>query len=398
MTYNIKTIGNNIDQEGLAELGTSFAIDQVPENQAEAFICRAQNFHDVEFSQHLLAIGRAGAGFNNIPVDKCAAEGIVVFNAPGGNANAVKELVLAMMIFGSRFLKPANKWLSNQLGDDKSIDLAVEKGKKAFSGKEIAGKTVGIIGLGNIGSRVANDAEKLGMNVIGYDPYIAVERAWEISSHVKRVNNLSEIFEKSDYITVHTPLTDETHHIFRAENFAKMKKGAVLLNFARDEITNKDDLLEYIENGTIHYFATDFGSEKYYHNDAIFVSPHLGGSTAEASLNCTRMAANSLKRYLLTGEIINSVNFPRVVQELTSPYRITLINKNVPNVVAHIASAVSEQAINIANIVNRGQGDFAYTLLDLDEVDEVKIAALVALFEASENIVRVRVIKNERGV
>ena len=393
MIYQIKTIGNNIDQKGLSELGDQFGIDQVTEEKAHAFLCRAQNFHTYKFSENLLAIGRAGAGFNNIPVEQCSSQGIVVFNAPGGNANAVKELVLAMMIFGSRNLKPANKWLSEQLGSDQAIDLAVEKGKKAFSGSEIAGKTIGIIGLGNIGSRVANDAEKLGMKVIGYDPYIAVERAWEISSHVKRVTQLSDIFEQADYITIHTPLTKETRGMYGAENFAKMKKGVVVLNFARDEITDKDAVLEYINNGTIQHFATDFGSEKFYHQDAIFVTPHLGGSTAEASLNCTRMAANSLKRYLMTGEIINSVNFPRVVQELNSPYRITLINKNVPNVVANIAALVSEQSINIANIVNRGQGEFAYTLLDLDESNADKIDALVDQFKANENIVRVRVIQ-----
>lgn len=393
MVYQIKTIGNNIDEEGLREFDENFAIDTVPEQEAAAFICRAQNFHGYSFSDQLLAIGRAGAGYNNIPVEECASKGIVVFNAPGGNANAVKELVLAMMIFGSRNLKPANKWLTTQKGNDHEIDLAVEKGKKAFAGREIAGKTIGIIGLGNIGSRVANDAERLGMKVLGYDPYIAVERAWEISSHVKRVTQLSEIFEKSDYITIHTPLTEETRGMYSAKNFDKMKKGVVLLNFARDEITVKDDVITYIENDTINHFATDFGSEEFYHNDHIFVSPHLGGSTAEASLNCTRMAADSIKRYLETGEIINSVNFPRVRQELTTPYRITLFNKNVPNVVAHITQAVSEENINIANIVNRAKGDYAYTLLDLDEQDQNRIASLVARFKAADNIVRVRVIK-----
>ncbi|MFC4651561.1 3-phosphoglycerate dehydrogenase family protein [Lactococcus nasutitermitis] len=393
MTFNIKTIGNNIDEEGLKEFGTDFAIDKVAENEAEGFICRAQNFHDYEFSKKLLAIGRAGAGFNNIPVERAASEGIVVFNAPGGNANAVKELVIAMMIFGSRNLKPANKWLSDQMGTDKSIDLAVEKGKKAFAGAEIAGKTIGIIGLGNIGSRVANDAESLGMKVLGYDPYIAVERAWEISSHVQRVTSLDEIFAKADYITIHTPLTDETRNMYSAVNFVKMKKGVVVLNFARDEITNKEDVLDFIENGTIRYFATDFGSEKFYHNDGIFVTPHLGGSTAEASLNCTKMVAHSLERYLKTGEIINSVNFPRVRQAMLTPYRVTLINKNVPGVVARISDAVAQENINLANIVNRSQGDFAYTLLDLDESDESKVEALVGHFKDSENIVRVRVIK-----
>lgn len=393
MTYQIKTLGNNIDQEGLQVFDDNFAIDQVSEEEANAFICRAQNLHDQDFSKNLLAIGRAGAGFNNIPVDKCASEGIVVFNAPGGNANAVKELVLAMMIFGSRNLKPANKWLTSQKGSDHDIDLAVEKGKKVFAGREIEGKTVGIIGLGNIGSRVANAAESLGMKVIGYDPYIAVERAWEISSHVQRTEDIGEIFEKADYITIHTPLTEETREMYSAKNFAKMKDHVVLMNFARDEIVNKDDILEYINNGKILHFATDFGSEKYYHNEHIFVSPHLGGSTAEASLNCTRMVAHSLERYLKTGEIINSVNFPRVIQNLSTAYRITLINKNVPNVVANITTAVSERHINIANIVNRANGDYAYTLLDLDEQDEAAIGELIAYFEANPNIVRVRLIK-----
>lgn len=393
MVYNIKTIGNNIDPLGLQAFGEGFVIDAVKEEEADAFVCRAQNFHDYQFGRNLLAIGRAGAGFNNIPVERCASEGIVVFNAPGGNANAVKEQVLCMMIFGSRNLKPANKWLTSQKGTDREIDLAVEKGKKAFAGSEIRGKTLGIIGLGNIGSRVANDAANLGMRVLGYDPYISVERAWDISHDVKRVTNLDDIFEEADYITIHTPLTEETKEMYGYENFSKMKKGVILMNFARDEITDKSAVLDYIANGTIQFFATDFGSEQFYHQDHIFVSPHLGGSTQEASLNCTRMAARSIQAYLQTGEIINSVNFPNVRQELKVPYRITLINKNVPNVVAQISVAVSDKNINISNIINRSKGDFAYTLIDLDEQNESKIQALVEHFENSENIVRVRVIK-----
>ncbi|GBG96751.1 phosphoglycerate dehydrogenase [Lactococcus termiticola] len=395
MTYQIKTIGNNIDQEGLRSFGEAFEIDKVAEEEAQAFICRTQDFHGYDWSDELLAIGRAGAGFNNIPIEDCASRGIVVFNAPGGNANAVKELVLAMMIFGSRKLKPANKWLSQQLGSDQAIDLAVEDGKKAFNGREIAGKTLGIIGLGNIGSRIANDALQLGMKVVGYDPFIAVERAWEISHRVKRVDEISEIFEAADYITIHTPLTAETRGLYSAENFKKMKEGVVLLNFARDEMVVKEDLLDYIEKGKISYFATDFGSETYYHNEKIFVSPHLGGSTEEASLNCTRMVADSISSYLKTGEIINAVNFPRVIQALRTPYRITIINKNVPNVVASISQAVSEEDINIDNIINRASGEFAYTLLDLDEQDEGKLKELVQRFEAEENIIRVRLIKKE---
>ncbi|MDR0199740.1 MAG: phosphoglycerate dehydrogenase [Streptococcaceae bacterium] len=391
MVYNIKTIGNNIDAEGLKVFDRpGFAVDQVEEPDADAFICRAQKFHGYAFSDKLLAMGRAGAGFNNIPIEECASRGIVVFNAPGGNANAVKELVIANLIFGSRNLKPANKWLTSLKGTDVEIDSAVEKGKKNYSGKEIAGKTLGIIGLGNIGTKVANDAERLGMSVLGYDPYLSIEHAWDLSSHVQRVNEISEIFEKSDYITIHTPLTDETRGMYGAENFAKLKDGAIVLNFARDEITDKDAVLAAIELGKIAYFATDFGSEKFYHNEHIFLSPHLGGSTAEASLNCTRMASESVALYLTTGQIINSVNFPRVVQEMTTPFRVTLINKNVPGVVARISAAVADRGINLSNIVNRGQEDFAYTLIDLDETDEAKVDELVAYFKDNENVVRVR--------
>lgn len=391
MVYNIKTIGNNIDAEGLKVFDRpGFAVDQVEEPDADAFICRAQKFHGYAFSDKLLAMGRAGAGFNNIPIEECASRGIVVFNAPGGNANAVKELVIANLIFGSRNLKPANKWLTSLKGTDVEIDSAVEKGKKNYSGKEIAGKTLGIIGLGNIGTKVANDAERLGMSVLGYDPYLSIEHAWDLSSHVQRVNEISEIFEKSDYITIHTPLTDETRGMYGAENFAKLKDGAIVLNFARDEITDKDAVLAAIESGKIAYFATDFGSEKFYHNEHIFLSPHLGGSTAEASLNCTRMASESVALYLTTGQIINSVNFPRVVQEMTTPFRVTLINKNVPGVVARISAAVADRGINLSNIVNRGQEDFAYTLIDLDETDEAKVDELVAYFKDNENVVRVR--------
>lgn len=395
MTYHIKTIGNNIDQIALDEIGEGFLVNQVSEAESDAFICRAQPFHDYEFSKALLAIGRAGAGFNNIPIEKCASKGIVVFNAPGGNANAVKELVLSMMIFGTRNLKPANKWLTGQKGDDNTIDGAVEHGKKAFSGSEISGKTLGVIGLGNIGSKVANDAQRLGMKVIGYDPYLSIEHAWNLSHHVKRVNDLAEIFEKADYITVHTPATDETREMLNWENLSKCKKGVILLNYARDEITDKEAVLKAIDEGIVRFFGTDFGSEKFYHHPQVFLTPHLGGSTAEASLNCTRMALDSVQTYLKTGEIINSVNFPRVLQELNTPYRVTLINKNVPNVVAQISLAVAVENINIANIVNRGQGDYAYTLLDLDEKDEGKLAALVSRFEAADNIIRVRLIENQ---
>lgn len=398
MTFHIKTIGNNIDQIALAEVEAPFVVNEVEEEQADAFICRAQPFHNYTFSKKLLAIGRAGAGFNNIPIERCAQEGIVVFNAPGGNANAVKELVLGMMIFGTRNLEQANQWLRAQTGTDEEIDQRVEEAKKVFSGSELAGKTLGVIGLGNIGSRVANDARRLGMKVLGYDPYLSIEHAWNLSHHVKRVHQLTELLQKSDYITVHMPATPETQGLLNWANLSQCKRGVILLNYARDEISNKKDILRAIDAGIVKFFATDFGSECFNNCAQVFLTPHLGGSTKEAGLNCTRMALDSIQTYLQTGEIINAVNFPRVTQELLSPYRITLINKNVPNVVAQISMAVAKENINIANIVNRGQGDYAYTLLDLDEQDEEKIKALIERFSKADNVVRVRLIKNKRGM
>lgn len=389
MVYSVKTY-NNINQIGLKELGNKFQIDGDLATNPDAYILRSENLHGQTFPDNLKAIARAGAGTNNIPIDQASAEGIVVFNTPGANANAVKEAVLAAILMSARDYISANQWTNLLKGDD--VSQQVEAGKKQFAGSEISGKTLGVIGLGAIGARIANDAYRLGMNVLGYDPYVSIETAWNISSHVQRVDDLKEIFANSDYITVHVPLTEATKDTFNAESFALMAKGTTIINFARAELVDNADLFDALETGVVKRYITDFGSQELLNKENITVFPHVGGSTEEAELNCAIMAGQTIRRFMETGEITNSVNFPNVHQALTAPYRITLINKNVPNIVAKISTAVSNLNINIDNIINRSKGDYAYTLLDLDECDGQKIDQLVADFKASENIIRVRLI------
>ncbi|MBM7643518.1 3-phosphoglycerate dehydrogenase family protein [Streptococcus loxodontisalivarius] len=390
MVFSVKTY-NNINQIGLKELGNGFQIDGDLAENPDAYIIRSQNLHDDVFPSNLKAIARAGAGTNNIPVDKASEEGIVVFNTPGANANAVKEAVIASLLLSARDYIAANTWTNTLTGDD--VPKQVEAGKKQFAGTEIAGKTLGVIGLGAIGARIANDARRLGMNVLGYDPYVSIEAAWNISSHVKRVNDLKEIFANSDFITVHVPLTPDTKGTFGAEAFGLMQKGTTIINFARAELVDNAALFDALETGVVKRYITDFGTEELLNQEGITVFPHVGGSTEEAELNCAIMAGQTIRRFMETGEIVNSVNFPNVKQPLSAPYRITLINKNVPNIVARISTAVSDLNINIDNIINRSKGDYAYTLLDLDENDKTKVDDLVAKFEENDNIVRVRVIQ-----
>lgn len=390
MVFTVKTY-NNINQIGLKELGNAFQIDGDKSDNPDAYIIRSENLHGRDLPSNLKAISRAGAGTNNIPVERATEQGIVVFNTPGANANAVKEAVLAALLLSARDYIGANSWVNTLTGED--VPKQVEAGKKDFAGTEIAGKTLGVIGLGAIGARIANDARRLGMNVLGYDPYVSIETAWNISSHVKRVQDLKEIFEQSDYITIHVPLTDTTRHTFDKAAFALMKKGTTIINFARGELVDNQALFEAIETGVIAHYVTDFGTEELLNKDHITVLPHVGGSTEEAELNCAIMAGKTIRRFMETGEIVNSINFPNVVQSLSAPYRITLINKNVPNIVAKISTEVSSHNINIDNIINKSRGDYAYTLLDLDEQDKSKVEELVDKFQADENIVRVRLIE-----
>ncbi|WP_277291482.1 3-phosphoglycerate dehydrogenase family protein [Streptococcus orisratti] len=393
MVYSVKTF-NNINQIGLKELGNNFQIDGDKSDNPDAYIIRSQNLHDVTFPTNLKAIARAGAGTNNIPIDEATAQGIVVFNTPGANANAVKEAVLASILMSARDYLAANAWVNTLSGDD--VPKQVEAGKKQFAGTEISKKTLGVIGLGAIGSRIANYAQRLGMDVYGYDPYVSIETAWNISHHVKRVDDLKDIFANCDYITVHVPLNDKTRHTFDSQAFAQMKKDTVIINFARAELVDNAALFDAIDTGVVKRYITDFGSEELLNKEKITVFPHVGGSTEEAELNCAIMAGKEIRQFMETGEITNSVNFPNMHQALDAPYRITLINKNVPNIVAKISTAVSDLGINIDNILNRSKGDYAYTILDLDEIDKSKIDALVDNFENSANIVRVRLIANTK--
>lgn len=389
MVYSVKTF-NNINQIGLKELGNQFQIDGDKADNPDAYIIRSQNLHGVDFPSNLKAIARAGAGTNNIPIDDATAAGIVVFNTPGANANAVKEAVVASILLSARDYIAANAWVNTLSGDD--VPKQVEAGKKQFAGTEIRGKKLGVIGLGAIGSRIANDARRLGMTVFGYDPYVSIEAAWNISHHVRRVKDIKEIFANCDYITIHVPLTPDTKYTFNKEAFDLMQKGTTVINFARAELVDNAALFDAIEAGVVKRYITDFGSEELLNKDKVTVFPHVGGSTEEAELNCAIMAGQEIRQFIETGEITNSVNFPNVHQVQTAPYRITLINKNVPNIVANISTAVSNLGINIDNIINRSKGDYAYTLIDLDEEDKSKIDILVAEFEASDNIVRVRLI------
>lgn len=389
MVFSVKTF-NNINKIGLKELGNAFQIDGDLAENPDAYILRSENLHDVVFPDNLKAIARAGAGTNNIPIQEATQKGIVVFNTPGANANAVKEAVLTSILLSARDYISANIWTNCLVGND--VPKQVEAGKKQFAGSEISGKTLGVIGLGAIGARIANDAYRLGMHVFGYDPYVSIETAWNISSHVKRVNDLKDIFAQCDYITIHVPLTEDTKNTFNKEAFGIMKKGTTVINFARAELVDNQALFEAIETGVVKRYITDFGTEELLNKEKVTVFPHVGGSTEEAELNCAIMAGQTIRRFMETGEITNSVNFPNVHQELTAPYRITLINKNVPNIVAKISTAVSDMNINIANIINRSKGDYAYTLLDLDECDANKIDQLVQGFKDSDNIIKVRLI------
>ena len=390
MVYTVKTY-NNINQVGLRELGNGFQIDGDQKENPDAYIIRYENLHGATFPDNLKVIARAGAGTNNIPIDVATDHGIVVFNTPGANANAVKEAVIASTLLSARDYLGANKWVNTLTGDD--VPNQVEAGNKQFAGTEIAGKTLGVIGLGAIGARIANDAVRLGMNVIGYDPYVSVETAWGLNRAIIRATEIQEIFKNSDYITIHVPLTPETKETFNREAFDLMGKDVTIINFARGELVDNKALFDAIETGVVKRYITDFGTEELLNKDKIIVLPHVGGSTEEAELNCAIMASQTIRRFLETGEIINSVNFPNVKQVLTTPFRITLVNHNVPNIVARISTRVSDAGINISNIINRSKNDHAYTLIDLDESDEEKVKALAAGFESSEHIIKVRIIK-----
>jgi D-3-phosphoglycerate dehydrogenase len=351
---------------------------------------RSASMHEMDLPRETLAIARAGAGVNNIPIDRCSEEGVVVFNTPGANANAVKELVLCGLFLASRKIVPAIDWVKATLRGDENFSKSVEKGKSAFAGPEIKGKKLGVVGLGAIGVLVANAAHSLGMEVYGYDPYLSVDAAWNLSRSVKHVTSLDEIFSDCDYITLHVPLTDSTRGLVNTINIAKMKDNVRILNFARGELVETNDIIYALSEGKVAAYVTDFGNEALLDADGAIVIPHLGASTPESEDNCAVMAVNQISDFLENGNIVNSVNFPTVSVPRTAKTRVTIIHKNIPNVISRIASAVAEQGVNIDNMTNKSKGEYAYTMLDTDtDINDDAVNAITALDE----VIRIRVIR-----
>lgn len=355
----------------------------------DAIIVRSADMHSYELEDTVIAVARAGVGVNNIPLDAYAEKGVVVFNSPGANANAVKELVISALLLASRDITGGWQWASSLKGEGENVEKLVEKGKKAFVGPEIAGKTLGVIGLGAIGILVANAANALGMNVLGYDPYISVDHAWQLSRSVQHAMSEEEVIEKADYLTLHIPLNDKTRNKFDKATIAKMKKGAVLVNFARGELCETDAVIEALENGQLRKYICDFPTEKLLGIKNAICLPHIGASTPESEDNCVRMVASQLDAYLKTGAIKNSVNYPEADPGRLVEPRLVVLHQNVPNVVSSITSLISACNINIENMLNKSRGKFAYTCLDLDQAPD---AQLIKKIEDLETVYRVRVL------
>ena len=358
-------------------------------NNPEAIMVRSASMHEMETGDKLLCVARAGAGVNNIPVEAMAEKGIVVFNTPGANANAVKELVLMGLFMASRKVTEAIDWVKTIKGEGDNVGKLVEKGKAPFGGPEIMGKTLGVVGLGAIGVKVANAAVALGMKVIGYDPYISVKAAWNIANEVKYTANLKDVFENSDYITLHVPLTPETKGMINSTSIATMKNGVRILNFARADLVDANDVVAAAAEGKIGCYVTDFPTAEVIGEKNCVAIPHLGASTPESEDNCAKMAAEQLKAYLENGDIINSVNFPNVTLDRTTDKRICIIHKNLPNIIASITAVLSADNINIDNMINKSKGESAYSIFDVTGNVSDKV---VSDIKALDNIVRVRVI------
>ena len=380
---------NPIAACGLDMLGDNYEITENT-NEAEAILVRSAGMHDMDLPKSWLAVARAGAGVNNIPLDACAEKGIVVFNTPGANANGVKELVIASLLLAARDITGGIKWCQDNK-DDENIAKSGEKAKKAFAGTEIKGKKLGIIGLGAIGVLVANAANRLGMDVYGCDPYLSVEHALNMSRDVTMVKTNEELYEMCDYLTVHVPLLDSTKGMFNKEAFDKMKDGVVLLNFSRDTLVNEDDIKVALESGKVAKYVVDFPNPTTVKLPNTTVTPHLGASTQESEDNCAKMAVSEIRDFMENGNIKNSVNYPNCDAGVCQTAgRITIAHKNVPNMLSQFTTLFSKDGVNIENMVNKSRGNFAYTILDIcsDSTDEV-----VKELEALDGVIRVRVIK-----
>ncbi len=378
---------NKIAAIGLKELGEGFVTGDSIENP-DGILVRSAAMHDMEFGSELKAIARAGAGVNNIPIDRCSKEGIVVFNTPGANANGVKELAICALLLAARDVVGGIEWAKSLAG---TADVAkqVEKGKSQFAGNEIAGKTLGVVGLGAIGGLIANVAIHLGMNVVGYDPFLSVEAAWNLNHRVKRANSYDELFEASDYITLHIPATKDTKNMICTENIAKMKDGVKLINLSRADLVCAADLKAAMETKKISAYVTDFPTEEILEIPGVVAIPHLGASTEESEDNCAVMAAREIKDYLCDGNIKNSVNFPTLSMPRTGVARICALHANVPSVITQLTAALSAEGLNIENMTNKSKGDNAYTILDCSSAPSAQAIERIA---AIEGMFKVRVI------
>ena len=384
---------NPISKVGTDRLGEGYALTEQME-EADAVLVRSAEMKEMEFSGRLLAIARAGAGVNNIPLDRCAKQGIVVFNTPGANANGVKELFLAGILLSARDIAGGVRWCREH-AEDPDIAKAAEKAKKQFAGTEIRGKKLGVIGLGAIGSEVANMATALGMEVYGYDPYISVNAAWNLNRDVRHITKPDSIYAECDYITIHVPATPDTKGMIGAKEIGEMKEGAVLLNFSRDSLCNEEAVEQALLSGKLRHYVTDFPNPRSVHMKNAIVIPHLGASTEESEENCACMAADELRDYLENGNIKNSVNYPNCDMGVChAEARIAVLHQNIPNMLGQITAALAGQGANIADLMNKVRGEYAYALIDLnsDPTEETveKIAAI-------SGVLKVRVIKAAEG-
>ena len=385
MTRKIQTL-NAISKKGLARLPEGYAVAN-DMAEPDAILVRSQVMHDLPIPASVQCIGRAGAGTNNIPVKAMSEKGVVVFNAPGANANAVKELVIAGMLMGTRNLFPALKFVSGLVGDDESLQKQVEAGKKHFVGHELRGSTLGIIGLGAIGSLLAESAIQLGMNVVGYDPEITVDAAWRLPAQVRKAVSVDDLVKRADFVSLHVPLLPSTKDLINAERIKLMKKGVILLNFSREGIVNESATLDALNEGRVHAYVCDFPSNLLRSHARFVALPHLGASTEEAEENCAMMVAEQVADYLENGNITNSVNFPNIAMPRESGYRLAIANANVPNMLGQISTALASAGLNIQNMVNKSRGDFAFTLVD---VESAVSQAVIDQLKAINDVLRVR--------
>lgn len=377
--YQIQTL-NQISNLGLQRFPAEHYSVTKAGDHADAILVRSADMHKMDIPASVKAIGRAGAGTNNIPVAELSKRGVPVFNAPGANANAVKELVFTAILLAARNVVPAIQYVNGLKADAPDLEKQVEDGKKQFAGVELPNRTLGIIGLGAIGSMVADTAIKLGMNVIGFDPEITVDAAWRLPSSVRRANSVEELLKLSDFVSLHVPLLPVTRHLINDKRLSLLRAGSVLLNFSREAIVDEDAVLESLRSGHLKYYMCDFPSAKLIGEPTVVALPHLGASTEEAEENCAIMVVDQVRAYLESGAILNAVNFPNVDMPRESPYRIAIANANVPNMLGQISTALAQGGFNIHNMVNKSRGEMAYTLVDVDSpVSEQAIAAIAAI-------------------